>query len=263
MKRTHFHSKSVRRLCGVGIFLSRCFSSSHALKPVVTTDNSQFITISPPENVPVIASMTFCHGLGDTSYGWASTMHEVVAQIPGLRCILPTAPTQPVTLNAGYRMPSWYDIKGLDDRSDEDCKGIEDSRSTILKLIENEKKVYGLLSSKIIIGGFSQGGAMSLYTGLQYDGTEPLGGVLCMSGYLPNSSHWKLSGAGIKTPVCMCHGEIDPVVKFWMAEKSKNAVQSAGLKAALTWNVYKDLEHSATEEELDDVIQWIKSVLQI
>merc|ERR1719353_823296 len=100
---------------------------------------------------------------------------EVASKIPGLRVYLPTASYKPVTLNGGYEMPSWYDIKSLDDdRANDECTGIEDSRAIVLDLLKEEKAKHGLKNNQLYVGGFSQGGALSLYTGLQYDDPNPL-----------------------------------------------------------------------------------------
>lgn len=106
------------------------------------------------------------HGLGDTSEGWGQQLRvwQSLDGFQDIKMILPSAPIAPVTLNNGMRMPSWYDIVGLDDRSEERCTGIEESRARINALVDAELAA-GIPANKIIIGGFSQGGAMSLYTG--------------------------------------------------------------------------------------------------
>ena len=236
------------------------FSSASAVPPKVDVNRaSQMIQISPGGDGAVKASMILLHGLGDTAHGWAGAAHEMVQHVEGLRVVLPTAPSQPVTLNGGFKMPSWYDIKGLDDRSNEDCDGLDETRSYVLGLIENEARTYP--DAKIILGGFSQGGAVSLYTGLQHSGKPRLAGVLCMSGYLPDPKNWELSEAGRETPVMMRHGDADDVVALWMAEKSIEKIQAAGLANTIEWKTYP-MGHSAVMEEIEDVIAWIKSLLR-
>merc|ERR1711920_752440 len=111
--------------------------------------------------------------------GFAPVCHSLAIQMPHMRFVCPTAPTQPVTLNGGMPMPSWYDIVGLDDRAPEDCVGIEDSRQSVLRMLEQEAKDIGY--DRCVLAGFSQGGAMSLYVGLQL--SNRLGGIIAMSGY--------------------------------------------------------------------------------
>ncbi|RHY30101.1 hypothetical protein DYB32_004611 [Aphanomyces invadans] len=123
------------------------------------------------------------HGLGDTAHGWADSILHIAQRLPHLKCVLPTAPTQPVTLNMGMAMPSWYDIRSLTDREGDPCSGIDASRERIENIIQAEID-GGISPSRIVLGGFSQGGAMSLYTGYQLD--KALGGILVLSGYLPN-----------------------------------------------------------------------------
>ena len=156
-------------------------------------------------------------------------------------------------------MPSWYDIKGLDYKSNEDCDGLEDTRSFVLGLLRKEADLHP--DAKLILGGFSQGGAVSLYTGLQHDGTPPLAGVLCMSGYLPDPKSWKLSEYGRTLPVMMRHGDEDEVVAPWMAERSRTHIEKAGLSSQIQWKTYS-MGHSATMEEIDDVISWVNMILK-
>jgi len=133
-----------RRLLGCCILLSatsmRSFSASAALPPKVDVNHkTNLIQISPAAGESAVkCSMILLHGLGDTAQGWAGAAHEMVTHIDGLRVVLPTAPSQPVTMNGGYKMPSWYDIKGLDDRSNEDCDGLEDTRKFVMGLIDKE-----------------------------------------------------------------------------------------------------------------------------
>jgi lysophospholipase II len=142
-----------------------------------------------------------------------------------VKFVLPTAPTRPVTLNMGHRMNAWYDITQLNDRTHDPNEGIEESATYIRSLIETEMEKTGLSLSRIALAGFSQGGAMSLFTGLQdkyiplsqceNDDAEKngtLAGVLVMSGYLPNQQAFQLGNSLQSTPVFHCHGTEDPVV---------------------------------------------------
>eukprot|EP00923_Selenidium_pygospionis_P049485 GHVN01085252.1.p1 GENE.GHVN01085252.1~~GHVN01085252.1.p1 ORF type:complete len:281 (+),score=51.20 GHVN01085252.1:843-1685(+) len=119
----------------------------------------------PPHSGVVI----FSHGLGDTSEGWASMFKQLSRGMPHVKFILPTAPIQRVTLNGGMPMPSWYDIASLDEESREtdNSDGIDESRDRINKIIDHEINENKIPSNRIIVGGFSQGGALSIYTALQ------------------------------------------------------------------------------------------------
>ena len=117
------------------------------------------------------------------------------------------------------------------------------------------------------MGGFSQGGAMSLYTGLQYNQPNPLGGVLCLSGYLPNSSGWKLSSSGSITPLMMLHGDFDQVVKLNWARKSYEKIQAAKIttqqqtQSQSLFKTYPGLDHGASQEEIEDLISFLKPLV--
>ena len=201
------------------------------------------------------------HGLGDSADGgWREVMSEVQQQFKGLKVILPNAPHQPVTLNGGMRMPSWHDIKSLSGLDREEFHGIDQSRETIQTLLNEEIK-SGTPSSKIILGGFSQGAAMSLFTGLQFD--QSLGGIVALSGYLPyTKGDFKtlMHEANKKTPLLMCHGESDPVVRFEIGQKSFKALEAAG-KESMEFKSYKYVGHHTNDDEMSDIMSWVKKVL--
>ncbi|KAF0701060.1 Aste57867_8506 [Aphanomyces stellatus] len=226
-------------------------SSTHS----VSVEKGNNITLTPKG--AHTASLIFMHGLGDTAYGWADTIAHIGQRLPHLKCILPTAPTQPVTLNMGASMPSWYDIQSLSDRAGDPCRGIDDSRARIQKLLQAEVDA-GVPLSRIVVGGFSQGGAMSLYTGFQME--SPLAGILVLSGYLPNRPGFEFNEANKNVPLLMCHGEDDPVVRLDWAKKSIDSLKE--LKVAnFEFKVYPDMEHSASMEEIDAVEEWLKKLL--
>lgn len=201
------------------------------------------------------ASVVLLHGLGDSGHGWADGTAFILDKVPYVRFVLPTAPVQPVTLNMGMRMNSWYDIEGLDERSNEKCKGIDESKEIVEGLIAREVKDMGS-ASRVVLAGFSQGGALSLYTGLQQ--AEPLAGIVCMSGYLPRPS--SVSVTSPQTPVRFFHGENDPMVDLSLAQRSFEMVKNAGV-ADIDIRTYNGLEHSASPEELYDVAKFIESVM--
>ena len=187
-----------------------------AVKPAISLDKERngLITIAPGDG-GAAHTATFIgpiHGLGDTNMGWADAALQMhTNKLPHVKFMLPNAPVQPVTLNMGMSMPSWYDITSLDDRANQECEGIEDARSLVNSMIATELAA-GIPLERIVVGGFSQGGAVALYAGLQYAGT--LGGICCMSGYLPKDHAFKLAPEAAKTPVAHFHGLDDPTVKF-------------------------------------------------
>ena len=129
--------------------------------------------------------------------------------MPHVKFILPTAPTQPVTMNMGMPMPSWYDITGLDERSNENCAGIAQSQSTIRDILSTEHSATGLPYHRMVLAGFSQGGALSLFTGMQLEKEKKLAGIVVMSGYLPAAAQFDITEGLEDTPILHCHGEAD------------------------------------------------------
>lgn len=161
---------------------------------------------------------------------------------------------QPVTLNSGMPMPSWYDIVSLaHDRAEEECAGLDASRNAILTLVRAEEAA-GIPLSRIVLAGFSQGAALSCFTGMHME--QQPAGVLMMSGYVPRSHSFAPTDAGKGTPVLMCHGDRDMVVKFAWAEMSRDLMREKGVKD-VQFKRYRGMEHSATEQELDDVQDWL------
>jgi lysophospholipase-2 len=209
------------------------------------------------------ATVILSHGLGDTADGWSDAALEMSRHLPHVKWILPTAPVNPVTLNGGMRMTSWYDIESLSkSRSKQECKGIDESRETLHNLIRQEH-TNGISLSRIVLAGFSQGGAMSLWTGLQLPASFSgrLAGVLVMSGYLPKSHAFSISAHGKDTPVLHCHGTSDPLVLPEFADDSRKHVLEAGHAAGYELRTYRGLAHSANMQELMDVVQWLDKVL--
>lgn len=198
----------------------------------------------------------FLHGLGDTAEGWLHGAHFLAASLPQTRFLLPTAPIQPVSLNGGMAMPSWYDIRGLGERADEPCDGIEESRKTVEGLIQ-EQLDAGMTSERIILAGFSQGGALSLYTGLSLD--CQIAGIVCMSGYLPFTRSFRPTRQALHTPVLHCHGSADQMVRLAWAEAGLEHLRQQ--QVSVDWRLY-DMGHSACEEELEDVGEWMDERLK-
>jgi predicted esterase len=158
-------------------------------------------------------------------------------------------------------MPSWYDIVGLERRDAETCAGVDDSRAAVIALMEEQYAEEGsnLNPGVTVLAGFSQGGAVALWTALQRKGTDPLAGTVCMSGYLPHTAVFTPTVAGLATPVLLCHGEVDPVVKFEFALATEKTLASHKMDVQL--KAYPDLQHSANLEEIEDVATFLRTVL--
>lgn len=194
------------------------------------------------------------HGLGDSGHGWAPVApHIVQPGWPSVRFVFPHAPMQPVTINGGMRMPSWYDIVDLTDidhRADE--AGLAESGAAVEALIAKEAE-RGVPASRLILAGFSQGGAVTLTLGLRRD--EPLAGLVGLSTYLPMSGR-VLSEArrGDPLPVFLAHGLHDPMLPIRAGELAAEQVRSLGHD--VEWHSYP-MQHEACAEELADLGAWL------
>jgi lysophospholipase II len=125
-----------------------------------------------------------------TPYNHCAWQH-LATHLPWCKFVLPTAPVNPVTLNGGMRMNSWYDIVGLDERSNEQCHGIDESRQRIVQMLRDEHEQTQLPYHRMVLAGFSQGGALNLYTGLQLE--SKLAGIVVLSGYLPHAKQFQIT----------------------------------------------------------------------
>ncbi|KAL8808539.1 MAG: hypothetical protein Q9182_000090 [Xanthomendoza sp. 2 TL-2023] len=208
------------------------------------------------------ASVIWAHGLGDTlsiaeNYRRRGVFDEVAF-------IFPNAPSIPITVNFGMEMPGWYDIIAFNDLAQaQDQHGIFKSRDYFHSLIKAEID-KGVPSSRIILGGFSQGGSMSIFAGLT--SPYPLAGIFGLSSYLlladalPKLITPAIRSANSSTPIFMGHGDQDPLVKLeWGQETAK---QLKGLGWKVDMRVYKGLVHSADPEEMDDLERWLDETLK-
>jgi lysophospholipase-2 len=162
-------------------------------------------------------------------------------------------------MNMGMAMPSWYDIVGLDKRSNEFCNGIEESRQRIEELLRTEHEQLGVPYNRMVLAGFSQGGALSLYTGMQLS-SQKLAGIVIMSGYLPHESGFTISSGAESTPIWHGHGAADPLVRITAANESQSAVKAKGA-TNYTLKTYPGLAHSINPQEISDVLSFLQQVL--
>ncbi len=202
------------------------------------------------------ASIIILHGLGADGSDFAPFVDEIDLRAVGpVRWLFPNAPQQPVTINGGYVMPAWYDIRP--DRSDEDEAGLRQSQALVEAVIRREQ-ARGIPAHRIVLGGFSQGCAMALLTGLRYP--ERLAGVVGMSGYLPLVRQLadERSAANADVPIFLAHGTQDEMVALPRATASRDALQALGY--AVEWHDYP-MGHSVCMEEVQDLRHWLLRVL--
>jgi len=206
---------------------------------------------------PTVA-IIWMHGLGADGNDFVPIVKELdLAGCPGIRFVFPHAPMLPVTINGGRMMPAWYDIWATEFGRDDDEKTIRDSQADIGALIEREK-TRGIASDRILLAGFSQGCAMTFQTGLRYP--EKLGGLLCLSGYLPLEASFEAerSAANRDIPIYYGHGRSDQVIPITRAQQSLAFLQRHGYD--VEWHEY-DMPHSVCMEEIDDISAFLKKVL--
>jgi len=163
-------------------------------------------------------------------------------------------------MNMGMPMPSWYDITGLDERSNENCKGIHESKKTLVDILEKEHLDTKLSYDRMILMGFSQGGALSLFTGMQLQKEQKLAGIVVMSGYLPAKSQFQITSGLENVPIMHYHGQSDPMVQVGMAKKSQEAVKEKGA-GDYQLKTYPGLVHSVNNEEIEDIQKFLTKVL--
>ncbi|TIC28091.1 hypothetical protein E3Q11_01956 [Wallemia mellicola] len=206
---------------------------------------------------------------GDSGYGWKPVAEFLSQSLPHVKFILPHAPSQPVTLNGGMSMPSWFDLTSLTLEGTDDEDGLLKSSSELNKLITAEVD-NGIPSDRIVIGGFSQGSALSYLIGLSSE--RKLAGTVALSGWLPMRNKIKsmLGPHHQLLPIFQAHGSDDPVVNPKYAELTNEYIKSLGFKTVdsdkptkggISFNKYDGIGHGACQEELADLEIWLKKVI--
>jgi len=200
------------------------------------------------------------HGLGASGQDLAHLLPLLKLEHVPIRFIFPQAPTQAITINNGYEMPAWYDIHSLDfdvlNRQDQ--QGLLRSEQLIIDLIEQQIKL-GIPSHHIFILGFSQGGALALFTGLRFQQT--LAGIVGLSTYLPlhHLLLESLNDANTNTPILLAHGNSDSIVEAKWGLHSKQILDRHGY--AVDWFSY-DMDHSICAEEIADISRWLETTIR-
>jgi phospholipase/carboxylesterase len=204
------------------------------------------------------ATVIWLHGLGDDGNGWSQVVPSLGLPTGlAVRFLFPHAPTMPVSINNGYVMRAWYDIReaNLNERADLD--GVRRSQSAAEAMIAHEK-ARGIAASRIVLAGFSQGGAMALHTGLRYP--ERLAGIMALSTYVPISKtlEAEMSQPNRDVPIFMAHGTADPLIPLWLAGSSRQLLERLGYD--VQWHEY-EMEHSVLWEEIAAISAWLEQVL--
>lgn len=205
------------------------------------------------------ASIILLHGLGADGHDFEPIVPEL--KIPDslpVRFVFPNAPVRPVTLNNGYPMRAWFDLVRIGMQKPHDQAGMLDARKWLEGLIERETQ-RGIPESRIVVAGFSQGGAVALYTGLQYP--QRLAGIMALSTYLPlvDGFQFEINAANATVPIFYAHGTQDPVVPLQLAEQTRNALTAMG--CLILWHTYP-MPHAVHPDEMQHLRAWLLSILQ-
>jgi phospholipase/carboxylesterase len=205
------------------------------------------------------ASVIWLHGLGADGHDFESLIpHLGLPPAVGIRFIFPHAPHRPVTINGGLRMRAWYDISGAVPPREDD-QGIRESEQAVRRLIEREITA-GIAPGRILLAGFSQGGAIALHTGLRYP--QRLAGILALSTYLPlaDTLAREADPANRPIPILMAHGTEDGIIPLPRALQSRDLLTRLGY--AVEWHNYP-MAHSVCTEEIADISAWLLRTIAI
>jgi len=204
------------------------------------------------------AAIIWLHGLGADGHDFEPLVPEIVARGErAWRFVFPHAPIRPVTLNGGLPMRAWYDLKGLDRRAAEDLAGFWDADARVRELIAREA-ARGIPASRVVLAGFSQGGAVSLYTAPRYP--ERLAGVLALSCYLPLPDRLaaERGPANQDVPIFMAHGRDDVTLSLAFGLESRDHLRGLGYR--VDWHEYP-MGHSVCNPEVADIRAFLYAVL--
>jgi phospholipase/carboxylesterase len=203
------------------------------------------------------ASIIWLHGLGADGHDFEPIVPELhLPDTLPIRFIFPHAPKRPVTINAGMVMRAWYDVLGMPGSGGIERDDFFDSVDYLDALIQNEMK-SGMSSERILLAGFSQGGAISLYTGLTYG--KHLAGVLALSTYLPTLDKIadEISLINKHIPIMMAHGTMDPMIPVAHAIRTKQALSRLGYQ--ISWHEYP-IMHGVCTKEIQDIRAWLLKI---
>ena len=203
------------------------------------------------------ACVIWLHGLGADRYDFLPVAEALQENLLSTRFVLPQAPTRPVTINGGYEMPSWYDIKAMSPARSISLEELEASTKMVTDLIEEQKRT-GIDASRIFLAGFSQGGAVVFHIAfLKWQG--PLGGVIALSTYAPTfGDELELSASQQRIPALCLHGQYDDVVQNAMGRSAYEHLKSRGV--TVTWQEYP-MGHEVLPQEIADIGAWLAARL--
>jgi len=217
---------------------------------------SSLETLIIETSLPIQHSVIWLHGLGADGHDFSPIVPEL--KMPNTRFIFPHAPHKAITMNNGYEMRAWYDLFGLSMQYQQDEAGMREMQKNIEALIADEIS-KGISESNIVLAGFSQGGAMALFTALRHP--KRLAGVLALSTYvcLKEKLGEEANPANQDLPILMAHGSFDGVIKLDTCLVSRHLLESLNYK--LEWHEYP-MAHSVCAEEIDDISRFLSKVFK-
>ena len=211
-------------------------------------------------SMPSDTVVIWLHGLGDTGNGWSNLRREFGTRFSHIEWLFPDAPTQPVTVNGGMEMTSWFDIDTIPITPlfQDDEKGLMESVSRVHDLAR-QKEQQGIASTRIFFGGFSQGAVVSYLAGLMY--SKPIGGIIAFSGWLPLQSKLSQLSQQHLHPlhVLICHGKEDAVVDYALSERAHKALQDLHKQSTINFHSYDNMGHSSSPEEMKHLRDWLEA----
>jgi len=200
-------------------------------------------------------TVLWLHGLGADGHDFAPIVPELVHRDwPALRFVFPHAPVRPVTINGGMRMRAWYDIAGMDFATRAEAAGVEESIMQVEALVAREGE-RGIPPSRLLLAGFSQGGAIALAAGLRR--REPLAGIVALSTYLPGgaAAAAQRHPNAVAQPVFFAHGDSDPVIPVQYGQASAEILERVGFE--VEWHRYP-MAHQVCAQEISDLGRWLE-----
>jgi phospholipase/carboxylesterase len=204
------------------------------------------------------AAIVWLHGLGADGHDFEPVVPDIISRRErAWRFVFPHAPVRAVTINGGMSMRAWYDILGFDRSAAEDLPGFRATDALVRELIVRERE-RGIPAGRVVLAGFSQGGAVTLYTGLRY--SERLAGLMALSGYLPLEARLETERAAVNqgVPIFVAHGIDDPVLPVGMGVQARDTLKELGYP--VEWHQYR-MPHSVCQPEIADIRQYLMRVL--
>lgn len=217
---------------------------------------SEHEVVLAPTATPV-GTVIVLHGLGADGWDFVPVVNEL--RLPDalpLRFVFPHAPVRPVTVNNGYEMRAWYDIRDFSITGREDLEGITDAADRVHRCVERELQ-HGIEPARVVLAGFSQGGAVALHAGLR--SRQRLAGLVALSTYLPFRTRLQAEVAQTNRdlPILICHGSADPVVSVELGQAARAALQAHGY--AVEWHAYP-MGHEVCLPEIQQLARWLQAL---